>query len=817
MDADVIIVGAGPTGLMLACELGLAGVRPLVLERQPRLREAPKANGFSGQIVELLRYRGLLDRVEAASNAPVHPAPADPVRRHGSGPRAPGRRPPLRVLGLPQPRLERLLARTRPRTRRRDPARTRGGRGQPGRRHGDRRTCAARTGPDQISARYLVGCDGAHSRVRDSAGIPFPGTTYPEVNRLGQATVPDSVTRLDNGDLDVPGLGRVQRGLHPDRPRRVRASGGWTSGSLMIQTTEDEPAESDDDTPMTLTEFQDSIRRVLGGELPLEEVTPAVALRVCRPGRPIGTATGRILLAGDAAHQFPATGIGINVGMLDAVNLAWKLAAEIQGWAPAGPAGHLSRRAPLRRRAGRCCRPRPRWRCGADRTQPPRRCGNSSPNWSADEQPLRRLAALIAGTDIRYPMPGPGHDPLTGTFAPDLTLRTDQGTTSVAELMPAARPVFLDLAGRPELRETARDWRHRVDIRTATTDQRAGRRPADPPGRLHRLGRHHRRTRQHRRPRPARSARPLVRQIGADDVNPLTTSAFDLPDRLAAKADPALIADDERHFAAIAESLEQIDRRPVRPPRRRAQGAGRHRPGGAGPRPGGPPADRPAARPAPLRPGPVPRAAWSRADDAEPVYVGRLGLTDSDGPPAAARLALPRGRAVLRRDPRQPDGPGQPPPVPLDPRPDQRLLGRGVHRRTGSTGTRRARRPVRLHRQPGQQPVAPDARRARHHPGRPGRHHPRRVARRARRRRRPGHRARPSSRCTAPPTCSTPTRASATAAAACCSSARTSPTWPTSPTCCPASARRACRPARCATSSPRAPRPRPRPTRTWPG
>ena len=70
MDADVIVVGAGPVGLMLAGELGLAGVRPLVLERQPQIREIPKAGGLSGQILELLRYRGELERFEAASTAP---------------------------------------------------------------------------------------------------------------------------------------------------------------------------------------------------------------------------------------------------------------------------------------------------------------------------------------------------------------------------------------------------------------------------------------------------------------------------------------------------------------------------------------------------------------------------------------------------------------------------------------------------------------------------------------------------------------------------------------------------------------------------
>src|SRR5439155_2033817 len=88
-----------------------------------------------------------------------------------------------------------------------------------------------------------------------------------------------------------------------------------------------------------------------------------------------------------------------------------------------------------------------------------------------DEQPLRRIGALMAG-DIPYPLPGHDRNALIGTFAPDLPLHTDQGTTSVAELMHPGRPVFLDLAHRPELRETARDWQHRIDIHTTETDHR---------------------------------------------------------------------------------------------------------------------------------------------------------------------------------------------------------------------------------------------------------------------------------------------------------------------------------------------------------
>ena len=372
-DTDVIIVGAGPTGLMLAAELCLAGVRPLMLERQPRPRETPKASGFNGQIVELLRYRGLLDRIEAASARPVGAARGAPFGgieldfSHLTD-------PPIRVVHLPQPRLERLLGEHADEL----GASIRRGHEVVGVSHDNAAVAAAVRGPDgpyQVTARYLVGCDGAHSKVRNTAGIPFPGTTYPEVNRLAQVAVPGSVAQLDNGDLDVPGLGRIQPGFTRTE-HGVFAFGRLASGALLIQTTEDEPAGSDTDAPMTLAEFRDSIRRVLGADLPLGEAT-----RLSRYGLQARQAEryrdGRILLAGDAAHQFPATGIGINNGMLDAVNLAWKLAAAIGGWARPACWTPITASATSPAR-GHCSRPRLRWHSGADRTQPPKLCGNYS-------------------------------------------------------------------------------------------------------------------------------------------------------------------------------------------------------------------------------------------------------------------------------------------------------------------------------------------------------------------------------------------------------------------------------------------------------
>jgi 2-polyprenyl-6-methoxyphenol hydroxylase-like FAD-dependent oxidoreductase len=468
-DADVVIVGAGPTGLMLAAELGLAGVRPLVLERQPQPRDTPKAGGLSGQILELLRYRGQLERFEAAGTDPV------PALRLPFGGLhvdfTPLADPPMQLLPLPQPRLERVLGELASQL----GAEIQRGKEVVGLRQDDATVTAevrGADGQDRVTARYLVGCDGAGSRVRHLADIPFPGTTYPEIQRLAQVTVPESVTVLENGDIEVAGVGRIGFGF--TRTERGEFALGSTNRARMgLYTSEEEAVDYDDDEPMTVTELRDSIRRVLGIDLPLGE--PTRLTRFTFHARQVEQyRDGHVLLAGDAAHLFPAPGVALNAGMLDSVNLGWKLAAAVHGWAPAGlldtyhDERHLAaERTLLHTRAQVALRR------GHDAAAVALR--ELFLELVTDEQPLRRIGALIAGTDIRYPPSGTDQHALTGTFAPDLTLRTDRGETSVARLLHAARPVLLDLADRSDLRETARDWRHRIDIRTASTDDR----PAD--------------------------------------------------------------------------------------------------------------------------------------------------------------------------------------------------------------------------------------------------------------------------------------------------------------------------------------------------
>ena len=456
--ADVVIVGAGPTGLMLAIELCLAGVRPLVLERHAQIQEIPKAGGLSGQIIELLRCRGLLDRFEAACTAGLLPA----LRLPFGGLHVDFTEmaePPMQLLPLPQPQLERVLE---------DLALELGAeirRGQQvvGLRQDDDTVTADVRGPDgthQVTARYVVGCDGAKSRVRDLAAIAFSGITYPEVQRLAQVTMPESVTALENGDIEVAGVGRIPFGF--TRTERGEFALGSTNPALMgLFTSEEETADYDDDEPMTLRELGDSIRRVLGVELPLGEPTRLTRFTF-QARRAERYRHGRILLAGDAAHLFPSPGVALNVDMLDSVNLGWKLAATLQGWAPEGlldtyhdERDHAVERSMLHAQAQVALRR------GHDAAGVALRA--LFQELLADAQPQSRIGAFIAGTDVRY-LPSDtdavaDHDALVGTFAGDIALRT-------------ARPVFVDFADRADLRAVVRDWSHRVDTHAAEADGR---------------------------------------------------------------------------------------------------------------------------------------------------------------------------------------------------------------------------------------------------------------------------------------------------------------------------------------------------------
>lgn len=468
VDVDVVVVGAGPTGLMLAGELGWAGVRALVLERRSAPSERARAGGLAGQILQLLHYRGELGRFREASTASGHePAPRFPfggLHLDFSGLED----PPMHVMLLPQPALERVLAE---RAIERG-AEVRRGHELVGLRQDDDAVTvevSGPAGPYEVIAQFVAGCDGGRSRVRDLAGIPFPGTSLSEIERLATVTVPDSVTVLEDGSLAVAGVGTIPFG-YTATERGVFACSG-AGDTMGVYTAEVETTEYDDDLPMTVAELRASVGRVLGTDLPLGE-----PLRMTRFGYSARQAdtyrAGRVFLAGDAAHLFPAGGVAVNAGMLDAANLAWKLAADVQGWAPPGL---LDTYSDERRTAAERTLLHTRAQVALRRGHGP--CGDALRSLflelTADEQPLRRLGALMAGADAGSPISDV--HPLVGTFATDRALQVEHEDARLAGLLERGRPVLLDLADHDTMRSLTGQWSGRVDVVSMTLDER----PAD--------------------------------------------------------------------------------------------------------------------------------------------------------------------------------------------------------------------------------------------------------------------------------------------------------------------------------------------------
>jgi 2-polyprenyl-6-methoxyphenol hydroxylase-like FAD-dependent oxidoreductase len=471
MTFDVVIVGGGPNGLLLGCELSLAGVHAVVLERLPERSPVPKANGLVGRVVQALDYRGLYERL-AGHDGPPEPMPfyqfsGLPLDLRGLDAN------PMYALQIPQTRIEQVLE-----ERARDlGVEIRRGHELTALEQDEDAVTIEVHGPEgdhRLRTQYLVGADGGHSLVRKLAGIAFPGITDETfVSRIGHAVLPDSVLAPGTGELHVPGTGLC---LRPYAHNRL-PGGVFTfammqpqSGAHLVAVFEWDRPPVADSTPMTFEELREGVRRVLGADLPISQPsTPGPHLLRRLTGINSRQAdsyrAGRVLLLGDAAHVHSAVGgPGLNLGMQDAINLGWKLAAEVRGWAPSGLLDtYESERAPASRRVLMQTRAQMAlMRPGEDITA----TRELLSELLDDDGNRRRIADLMAGTDIRYDMgddASPPH-PLVGRWVPDFHLGPGGGPTRIARLMRPARPLLLNFSADPTVAHAAKGWQDRVDV-----------------------------------------------------------------------------------------------------------------------------------------------------------------------------------------------------------------------------------------------------------------------------------------------------------------------------------------------------------------
>jgi 2-polyprenyl-6-methoxyphenol hydroxylase-like FAD-dependent oxidoreductase len=439
MDTEIIIVGAGPVGLMLAGELRLGGVDVAVFERRAAISQESRGVGFTARAAEVLHQRGLLDRFENAETTRkghFGGIPLDFGVLEGSH---------FGVRGVPQYKIEQMLEGWALES------------GASLRRQHDvvslRATDSTVTvevdgpaGRHAYSAAYVVGCDGGRSTIRRLGGFDFPGSDATREMYLADVAGCDIRPRLI-GERVAGGMvmsGPLENGI--DR-------------IIVCENGTPPPGRSRD---VTFSEVADAWQRLTG-----ESLHGGQALWVSSFTDATRQVTeyrrDRVLLAGDAAHiHLPAGGQGLSVGVQDAANLGWKLAAVIQGWAPDGLLdSYHDERHPVGARLLRNTLAQGILNLSGKEIEPLRTVVAELMTIPAVG---RHLSGMVSGFDICYDAGNSGH-PLTGARMPDRELTRADGTpVRIAELLHPARGVLITTDDSGAVSQIAAGWSDRVDL-----------------------------------------------------------------------------------------------------------------------------------------------------------------------------------------------------------------------------------------------------------------------------------------------------------------------------------------------------------------
>jgi 2-polyprenyl-6-methoxyphenol hydroxylase-like FAD-dependent oxidoreductase len=413
----VVIVGAGPTGLMLAGELALAGVDVAIIERRATQELiGSRAGGLHSRTIEVLDQRGIADRflsqgqvAQVAGFAWIRLDISDFPTRHNYG------------LALSQSHIERILAGwvgelAVPIYRRREVT---------GFAQDDTGIDVELADGQSLRAEYVIGCDGGRSLIRKAAGIEFPGWD-PIISNL--------IAEVELAEEPEWGLRRDVHGIHS----LSRTEDG---GRVRVLVTEQSLGRAGEPT---LRDLSEALVAVYGTDYGVH--SPTWISRFTDMARQAASyRNGRVLLAGDSAHvHYPVGGQGLNIGVQDAVNLGWKLAQVVKGTSPESLLDtYHAERHPVAARVLRNALAQVALLRADDRTNALR---DITSELLSMDQPRKRFAGMMSGLDIQYDL-GEGH-PILGRRMPDLDLITADGPLRAFTLLHDARPVLLNL-GEP--------------------------------------------------------------------------------------------------------------------------------------------------------------------------------------------------------------------------------------------------------------------------------------------------------------------------------------------------------------------------------